>query len=79
MSTHAKWLDERGADYIARIQRQQCSFLSEISTSPEELRELFANLCALGFFRTDEQWACLSVAPNNRDVVHMIEEGVYRS
>src|SRR5437879_4058319 len=74
MSTHATWLDERGAEYIARVQQNQCSFLSEIATPPQELVELFRNLRSVGIFRRDEHWACLAVAAVNAAVIATEEQ-----
>src|SRR5437870_3665678 len=65
MVTRADWLNERGQDYISRIQQEQCSFLGEIGVSPPELEELFSSLRRLSVFRTDEQLACLTIAAVN--------------
>lgn len=61
-------MDERGAEYIARIKNERYSFLSEVSTTIHELTELFRNLRPLRVFRRDEHLACLAVAAVNAAV-----------
>jgi hypothetical protein len=73
MSTHAEWLNQRGAEYIAQIEHQQCSFLSEISVTATGLLELFGHLRAISL-HTDQQWACLAVAAVNAAVLASEEQ-----